>query len=433
MSTTNQHSECNVNDVVANTMCALDISSGASNEDLLSKFLNLAAHLPAQGSADWLGQKQLTIGGSQIATVLGINKYENMEALILQKCGLSEFKKAPPLWFGTMMEPCIEQYVELTFGAKVHETGSLPASHLGLARISYSPDGLCVIDNDVLVETGVFTRKELADIHANDRSPSKRFESQDTLVLMEFKAPYMRAPVVGKIPEYYVPQPLLGMHVMEMVDVSIFIECVFRFCTLDDLTCDGYSRYHFDRNRAAMGKLPAVTFGLICIKGVNPSLPTEEQAVVLAKLKALVSQTCDFQQKDLGTIENKSLDSFMELVADRKVEVRYSEMIDNRPPRDGKANGEVAGGGLSLFRKYLTRDVLARYTGDEFMAYLPYKLLKVNTNTVRKNNILTDKVLDKVDHVFKCVEHVQALPVDSALDAKKEAIRRYVADHKLSD
>jgi len=109
----------------------------------LIEFLELNKHLPEQGSIEWLKSRSETIGGSEISTILNINKYQSVKQLILQKTGLSIFKKAPPLWFGNIFEYILQQYVEKLYDTKIYETGSIPYKKSKL--IKYSPDGLAVI------------------------------------------------------------------------------------------------------------------------------------------------------------------------------------------------------------------------------------------------------------------------------------------------
>ena len=70
----------------------------------LNEFLEQNKYLPTQGSKEWLNSRSETIGGSEISTILNINKYQTIKQLIEQKTNISSFKKAAPLWFGNIFE-----------------------------------------------------------------------------------------------------------------------------------------------------------------------------------------------------------------------------------------------------------------------------------------------------------------------------------------
>jgi hypothetical protein len=368
----------------------------------LSAFLESHKHLPAQGSAEWLAQKQHTIGGSQIATVLGVNKYETFSSLVMQKAGLLPFKKAAPLWFGTIMERCIEQYVLLTYDSKVSETGSLPSKW---PRVTYSPDGVAIIKKNKLRE--IFSAEDYVKIHDTSKFKSVsnlQRDCDELIVLMEFKAPYARVPQPGKIPEYYIPQPQLGMQVIDIAEVALFIECVFRFCSLDDIDTDNYSRYHYDRKRHS-GKLCAGIMGIYAHP--EGTLSDEDAGKANDILIKIQSQSNDFMQRDAGTVESKCLDELLQAMAEGLLVVEYSDMIDFRH----KPNTD-----MGTYHRYLKQHIEEQFSSEKYTLVLAYKLCSVNTNKVFKQDILTDDVLASVDKVFEIVESVKGM---SDADAKK--------------
>ena len=105
----------------------------------LNEFLEENKYLPTQGSQEWLNSRSETIGGSEISTILNINKYQTIKQLIEQKTNISFFKKAAPLWFGNIFEYILQQYTEILYDTKIYETGSIPYKKSKL--IKYSPDG----------------------------------------------------------------------------------------------------------------------------------------------------------------------------------------------------------------------------------------------------------------------------------------------------
>mgnify|MGYP001610818173 CR=1 FL=1 len=120
----------------------------SKKKQVLLEFIELNKFLPEQGSEEWLASRLETIGGSEIATILGLNPYQTIKKLINQKIGLTKFSKAAPLWFGNIMEYTLQQYTEIVFNTKIYETGSIQYEKSKF--IKYSPDGISVIDKKKL-------------------------------------------------------------------------------------------------------------------------------------------------------------------------------------------------------------------------------------------------------------------------------------------
>ena len=60
----------------------------------------------------------------------------------------------------------------------------------------------------------------------------------------------MRVIKQNEIPIYYKPQPELGLEVIDICEASIFIEAIFRFCSMNDIISLNYKyniRYHYDK------------------------------------------------------------------------------------------------------------------------------------------------------------------------------------------
>ena len=361
-----------------------------SREQALADFIKQNENLPKQGSAEWLQQRNKSIGGSQIATILGINKYETMTSLVKSKAGISKFKKAPPLWFGNLMEYCVEQYVKLRWDATVVETGSITHT---IDCISYSPDGLCVIKKSKLKE---FTKKDFTEIQK-----TSMFEKDDELlVLMEFKSPFIRIPIVGQVPPYYIPQPQLGMCVIPITEVSLFIECVFRFCTREDLHSTQYSRYHYDKKRY---NKRSIAFSAISVV-IDQDNASEETMKMVNDLK---SQIYDFEQMDIGTVQNKTIiNSLLEQLVDGELTPIYHSLLGNQKD----LFDDVYEWSFHKYNNFVRLDneiyATREQYGDRYVGYLPYKLLDVNINKIFKKNILTDNVVEKTRKVITLANQI---------------------------
>lgn len=153
-----------------------------------------------QHSAGWLIAKQYTIGGSSIATVMGINAFQTLRSMLLRRLGVEAFDSdIKPQW-GNMLEDVIKREIEhmykcTVYGEDLYITGHIPGT-------SYSPDGLMVVD--------------------------------DKIVLCEFKCPYSRIPS-REPPKYYVPQVKMGLEIIPQASYGVYAEGVYRRCTWDQL------------------------------------------------------------------------------------------------------------------------------------------------------------------------------------------------------
>ena len=381
----------------------------SSKSEILSNFLKKWEHLPEQGSEEWLKQRKTTIGGSQIATVLGINKYENVKGLIKSKTNMSTFTKSAPLWFGNLMEPCIELYVEKIYKTKIFETGSLPCEFNN--NLSYSPDGLCVIEKSKLKT--VFSKKDFENIEKT--SIHGKFDKKNILVLFEFKSPFMRKPVKNEIPEYYIPQPLLGMEIIPFVEVSIFVECVFRFCSYEDIINNNnkYSRYHWDKQRYYNNALSYSAISLY----YDDKNKNQELITLLDNIYGN-SQMYGNHENDISSIsDRKIINSIMEDIVDKKnIKVKYHSMYLNDASQYSDED-------LYYFEKYNNINKFKyemkqikdniESDGKIFIGCLFYKMLDVNINPVYKKNLLTEEVTKNVTNIIKRIEEINSKDSDA--------------------
>jgi len=377
-----------------------------SRSETLLKFLEKYKNLPKQGSAEWLSQRKYTVGGSQIATIMGINKYENIKSFIKSKTDFYEFKKEAPLWFGNLMEPCIEQYVKIEFGTDVAETGSLPCEFN--KYLSYSPDGLCVISKDKLKK--VFSESQLNKIFKDSELVKNGMSTEELLILMEFKSPFMRKIIHGSIPEYYKPQPLLGMEIIDIAEASIFIECVFRFCAFKDIYNNKYSYYHYDKNRLEGN---AIMYGSISMFYSEEHKEDEDITQLVEDINTFSKGSYGryYKEGDLSYIsDRKIINKIMEMSVDsKKLNIIYHEMRSNRvedyPSEEiylfNKYNNPV-----SFVNEIKNTRIIQEKNKMIYLGTMCYKLLDVNQIPIMKEKMLDDSLTKKISQTFSEVQKV---------------------------
>lgn len=200
----------------------------------LLAFLDKYKDLPKQGSLDWKNNRQFTIGGSEMATVMGLNPYNDISDLVMTKLGWKPFVNTTATNWGKLFEPAAQILLEQLFKCILYETGSLPGC---IPHTSYSPDGFAVVETSVIKE--LINKKII---------PPHELVGDAQTVVFEIKSPYSRNPS-SQPPAYYMPQPLSALSHFDFLDIAYFVDVAFRLCTVEDLPDEtSYFKYQSDKN-----------------------------------------------------------------------------------------------------------------------------------------------------------------------------------------
>jgi hypothetical protein len=208
----------------------------------LQVFINFYKHLPKQGSALWKKAKEgdddklPTIGGSELGTLLNLNPYQKLPQLISSKIKLNDFRGNTSTRWGNLFEEVLFQLSDTFLRAETQETGSIPGMRdpeFGVIS-SYSPDRIGVVSstelfkkvNDVNFMVG-------NDVSFPDRVSQLLTEKEKVIVLFEGKCPLKRIPD-SKVPRQYTVQPLAGACTIPITDVCLFVDGMFRKCSVLD-------------------------------------------------------------------------------------------------------------------------------------------------------------------------------------------------------
>ena len=183
---------------------------------------------PLQRSPEWLEKKRWTVGGSEVAALMGKSPYARPWDVVAAKAGLRVFRGAAACDWGTFFEAIVEKVVEVDCGTALVGTDiSVPAPSGPLEGLhANSPDGYGLVD---LYQTGeewhlLRTDKETARAAAG--RPRKT-----AAALFEFKCPLTRTPKKG-IPPQYTPQLWSGLALAPVADQGLYVDAVFRKCPL---------------------------------------------------------------------------------------------------------------------------------------------------------------------------------------------------------
>lgn len=411
----------------------------------LIEFLEQNKHLPTQGSQEWLKSRSETIGGSEISTILNINKYQTIKQLIEQKTGLSSFKKAAPLWFGNIFEYVLQQYTEILFDTKIYETGSIPYKKSKL--IKYSPDGLAIINKNKL--NRIFIEEDYINkIFNKSEFTNDEINKKEVLILFEFKNPFMRVIKPNEIPIYYINQPQLGMEVINICEASIFIESVFRFCSYNDIITisnnsnnkngisnnngnkkinilNKYNRYyHYDKTPYIKDPLCYSSFSVYYNKNNN----NKHLLDIITSLVEYKNNNENIHHYDLSAIKDKNIiNKIMENIIDHKdLKIIYHDIcINSKLDSDdtdtyyfNKYNNQ------NKFKNQIiqNKEKIINNSELEYLGIMSFKMMDININPIFKSNPIDNNVLTKIDDIINVIKECNNI---DDIEMKKKIINNY--------
>lgn len=167
---------------------------------------------------EFLESRKCAFGGSEIATVLGLNlKYENLEQLIHKKQNKIRINTEATLW-GNLFEPIAKIFITKKYGT-IYNFGSIPHP---MYPVSYTPDGILLN------------------------------ETKDDIYLLEIKCPSKRN--IYSIPIQYKQQVYTGLNIIN-APKCLFAQFKFRRCKIDTApwSCRYDYQFHFDfRNKRSI-------------------------------------------------------------------------------------------------------------------------------------------------------------------------------------
>ncbi len=167
--------------------------------------------MPQQRTPEWLEIRKTGFGGSEIATLMGKNKYKTGAALIKEKLGLiqNKFKGNDFTNWGIVHENNTKLITEKIFGIKIEEFNILFSGDHKFC----SPDGIGKYD--------------------------------DIIILFEFKAPFLRMPD-GHIPLRYIYQIQHSLGIIEPAEYAVYVDNYYKLCSLDCMYRQSYNhKYPF--------------------------------------------------------------------------------------------------------------------------------------------------------------------------------------------
>ena len=387
-------------------------------------------HGPAQKSAAWYAIKNVTIGGSEVATVLGLNKYKTVGALVAEKSlkNFNTFRGNTATRWGNLFEFITKTWTEKVLGMpdKILEFGSVEGI---INRQRYSPDGIGLV--------------LLKDTSGN----LTWFK-----VLFEFKAPYIKIPN-GYVPEHYYPQIQTGLLTFPILDIAIFVNNCYRKCKLADL---GFNPIydtitHKDNKDIELANPDRSIYacGIVFFyqrledylrnTGNDESDDEEELLTSLEevlkfnnkfkkfsqdKLDIIADPDPDKKAIDFGAVNEKTLNVLFELLEEGQVFAEYSSIVINEKVaaemplikyhecKIAKPSETSAKPKQKLIREYNNFLDICDQKGHKIVGYLPWKLLKSDMLIHGLEDGWQQKIEPKIKEVLKQIDTIIAQPTE---------------------
>jgi len=348
----------------------------------IENFIELCKKNPAQRTNDWLEMKKSTVGGSEMAAVFGLNPYCPVKTLVLTKSGIysKPFDRSIKTSWGNLFERVCKSYFKIKYDITVLAD---TVTYRRGDRISYSPDGLGVVNN---LDQLNFITSEL--------SPAEM--PKTGVALFEFKCPYSRVPT-SQVPEYYTPQVKTGLNVIDAADFGIFAEFVFKACNFEDLHLENGT------NSAITKRTMPIAIGFIIFYrnriDIEPEEPEgEDDSSEYNHCGFIPDPIQNIQSvddvKDLSKCNPDWLAELMAAHEDGHIKTRYSKPIINTTSNP-----------LNSIRLGV-RSILRDNPGVYIIGALPWKLYSANMHLLKKDTKYLSEGANKsmLDTFFKCVD-----------------------------
>lgn len=348
-----------------------------------------------QRNNEWLNSMGKTIGGSEMSALLGMSKYLTFFGLAERKAKQCvkqyTFTNNVNCEWGNLFEPIITSYIELNFNSKVYGDDICVQVYPGHRN---SPDGYIVVKT---------FEDEEGDLHIKTAEHEDKPTHRVHTLLLEFKCPLVRKPIAGDVPDHYRPQLWSGLSVSPMCDYGLFVDAVFKRCSLSNLNFDNCkydTRCEYDT--------PPLALGLICVF-VN-KMDEEMKTFIKSLTKTKTSKFIDFGTQKIATFEK-----FLMMIGSKHFIVDDS-IISTR-----------TGKGVDMSTtKSINSHLVPHLDDDKFIGFLPWKLFSVEYVSV-KNEI------DYDEDIAPLIEKLHSLKEESIESGDIEKYFRKLSEPECPD
>lgn len=370
---------------------------------------NLTQHSPG-----WKLDKIFTVGGSTLASVLGINPFNKIHDFVLSRIGFTKFSGNIKTQWGNLFEEIILRFVEYDCACKILGENLYIKMDGKYTGIAYSPDGLTVINR----------------IRDGNLSPE--------IVLLEFKCPYSRIPT-GIVPKYYMPQVKLGLQMIDITSSGLFVEAVFRMCSWDQLGED--CSYILD-GKTLQYKTKPLAFGIMgfyydtcsddttndACSDTDGTMPTEQDIISTLYEKEYE----EYANNDLSLCNQVLLEKLIQAVDVGQISIWYGSIISTMlPTHAGNIHSQTIHNAdavpNTLEKNFeILNDDLAQYTkfctGKKNLGILPWKLFQIDYNFIEPTPGYVDEWMPKITEILNLIKECHKT---SDMDERRKIYSNY--------
>ena len=222
-----------------------------------------------QHSVEWHNARTLSVGGSELASWLGVNPFNKRPTFLKEKINGRRFFSNAAMEHGTMCEGIAARYTEMLFGCILHETGSIDGC---VPYHRYSPDGLALLPKNLTFNTQCCPVYSIGDKSANTTNTTQPIDDPKyDLVLFEFKNPFKNEELHAEIPPHYIPQPLSGLCDIPLANYALFINCKVQIPEYPPALCAQCGNVDYcgpdtaARISTKVGRKTVVSYGDTCV------------------------------------------------------------------------------------------------------------------------------------------------------------------------
>lgn len=382
-----------------------------------------------QGGTAWKQRRKKTVGGSELAILLGKNPYTDKLKLMGRKLNVDNSDPGVACWWGTMLEPVSERLVEIECGTKTYGTDI----HMNVPEVieghANSPDGFCTIAVRKN-ENGTTTLMRGLEDPQVAEDPSK---VAVIAALLELKAPYRRVPG-GSVPKHYEPQVQSGMAISrDAVSIGLFCEVVYRLCSITELDstdsyCVNYHKGDFTRKVPAKWD-GAIGWGMTAVYAPKTvSKQVSSKAVIdLNRIGCTAHgfiptpKEREEHTADLSAMADDDPSAFDELMGyiDKKVaKVEHSDIEGMEMPWQQQSAETPTQQFMSTARSKTPE-------GHWFMGYISWKIMRADYHLVKKQEGFIDEIRPLVSSFISDLERLQQY------EDPKAAYAQYKKEHEV--
>lgn len=225
-----------------------------SKVQTLNDFIDKYKDLPKQGTKEWHAIRG--IGGSELNRLL-----KDEAGLVANKVGLTKIPDMLAMRWGTLLEDTLRNICCCIFNTNIYEASSIPSADV--KGKTFSMDGLGIVR------------------FLFEQADDKDYEFfMFMFTLFEFKCPYSREIKQNQVYPEYIPQVKSGMSDLDIPEIALYIEGVFRVSRYEELCNSPWVETWLHKKGNPKNHLP-MSYGFIGFYMEVPDIPDESDGYLL--------------------------------------------------------------------------------------------------------------------------------------------------------